>query len=94
MSTWPASSAKGRRRVRHYREVRGVVEGLHKRGLLPGKQPGIRAQVVDRQTAELVNDFVVANGPCSTHVLNAVLPTFTYSLPFARHVVDHMKPGG
>ena len=64
--------------------------GFEKADLLPGKEPGIRAQLIDVRTAELMNDFVIAPGPHSTHVLNAVSPAFTSSLPFAEHIVDEM----
>jgi hypothetical protein len=33
-------------------------------------------------------DFVVEHGSRSLHVLNAVSPAFTCSIPFARHVAD------
>lgn len=79
-------------RTGFYREADGLGRGLQKGDLLPGKEPGIRAQLVDTRTAELLNDFVIEAGPRSTHVLNAVSPAFTSSLPFAEYVVDQMKP--
>ena len=75
-----------------FREADGLGVGLEKGDLLAGKEPGIRAQLVDTLTAELLNDFVVERGPRSTHVLNAVSPAFTSSLPFSEYVVDLMKP--
>lgn len=48
---------------------------------------GIRAQLLNTQTNELVQDFVVEHGPNSTHILNAVSPAFTCSFAFAKHVV-------
>lgn len=77
-----------------FRDAEQLGNGLQKGDLLPGKDPGIRAQLVDTRTAELVNDFVVEPGPCSTHVLNAVSPAFTSSAPFAEFVVDRMKLEG
>lgn len=74
-----------------YREARGLAVGFKAADLSPGKQPGIRAQLVQTRTAELINDFVVEPGVNSTHVLNAVSPAFTSSFPFAAHVVDGMK---
>jgi L-2-hydroxyglutarate oxidase LhgO len=74
-----------------YREAVGLVEGLERRDLLPGKEPGIRAQLVNTGTAELLNDFVIVPGTQSTHVLNAVSPAFTSSMPFADYVVSAMK---
>lgn len=74
-----------------YREAQGLAIGLDAADLQPGKEAGIRAQLVHARTAELLNDFVVETGPKSTHVLNAVSPAFTSSLPFAEHVVNLMK---
>ena len=73
------------------REAEGLVTGLVKEDLIAGKSPGIRAQLVDTRSAELLNDFVIEPGPRSTHVLNAVSPAFTSSIPFAEHVVGLMK---
>lgn len=76
-----------------YREAGGLVVGLDQQDLKEGKEPGIRAQLVDTRTAELLNDFVVEAGPRSTHILNAVSPAFTSSLSFAEYIVDTMKVG-
>jgi L-2-hydroxyglutarate oxidase len=74
-----------------FREARGLAVGFEAADLLPGKEPGIRAQLVQTKTAELVNDFVIESGVKSTHILNAVSPAFTSSLPFAEHVVSKIK---
>ena len=73
-----------------YREAEGLAVGLELGDLLPGKEPGIRAQLVDTRKSELLSDFVIEPGPRSTHVLNAVSPAFTSSAPFAEYVVDMM----
>ena len=78
-------------RLGFFREAAGLVAGLQASDLIVGRSPGIRAQLVDIKSAELLNDFVVEPGPRSTHVLNAVSPAFTSSLPFAEHAVDLMK---
>ncbi len=78
-------------RTGFFREAEALGVGFEKADLLPGKEPGIRAQLIDIRTAELVSDFVIESGPRSTHVLNAVSPAFTASLPFAEHVVDKME---
>lgn len=82
-----------RSRTGFFREAEKLVAGLAKEDLIAGKSPGIRAQLVDTHTAELVNDFVVEHRPQSTHVLNAVSPAFTASLPFAEYVVGQMERG-
>ena len=80
-------------RAGFFGEADGLAVGLDQEDLQPGKEAGIRAQLVDTRTAELMNDFVIEAGPRSTHVLNAVSPAFTSSLPFAEYVVDTMKMG-
>ena len=70
------------------REAKGLAVGFEPGDLLTGKEPGIRAQLVDTRTAELLSDFVIEPGLRSTHVLNAVSPAFTASAPFAEYVVD------
>ncbi|MEP6889880.1 MAG: L-2-hydroxyglutarate oxidase [Nitrospirota bacterium] len=74
-----------------YREAEGLAVGFEPGDLLPGKEPGIRAQLVDTMKAELLSDFVIEPGLRSTHVLNAVSPAFTSSAPFADHVVSLME---
>jgi L-2-hydroxyglutarate oxidase LhgO len=54
-------------------------------------QPGIRAQLLHKKTLELVQDFVVEGDRHSLHVLNAVSPAFTCSIPFAAFVVDEIS---
>jgi L-2-hydroxyglutarate oxidase len=51
-------------------------------------RPGIRAQLLNTQTRELVMDFLLEHAENSTHVLNAVSPAFTSAFSFARHIVD------
>lgn len=53
-------------------------------------RPGMRAQLLDLRTRKLEMDFVVQGDKKSTHVLNAVSPGFTCSLPFASWVCDQI----
>jgi L-2-hydroxyglutarate oxidase LhgO len=48
--------------------------------------PGIRSQIVDTRTGELVSDFLIEGDKDSTHVLNAVSPGWTSSIPFGAYV--------
>lgn len=52
-------------------------------------KPGIRAQLLNKKTLELVQDFVVEGDKQSVHVLNAVSPAFTSSFSFARWIVEN-----
>ena len=64
--------------------VRDIDKAKYKRW----GRPGIRAQLIDIRDRKLEMDFVVEGDSKSLHVLNAVSPAFTCSLPFARHVCD------
>ena len=54
------------------------------------KPPGIRAQLVHLPSGTLVQDFKVISYKNSTHILNAVSPGWTCSLPFGRYIVDQI----
>lgn len=53
--------------------------------------PGIRAQLVNIKNKKLEMDFVIEGDDRSMHILNAVSPGFTCSIPFSRHVVDEIN---
>jgi L-2-hydroxyglutarate oxidase LhgO len=52
------------------------------------KKPGMRAQLVDLNTGKFEMDYVVRKHNNQVHVLNAVSPGWTSSLPFARWIVS------
>ena len=52
-------------------------------------RPGIRAQLLNTKTMELVQDFVVEGDRSSTHILNAVSPAFTGSFPFTKWIIEN-----
>jgi L-2-hydroxyglutarate oxidase LhgO len=54
------------------------------------KPPGIRAQLVHLPSGKLEQDFVVNRIANSTHVLNAVSPGWTSSLPFGRFIANQL----
>jgi L-2-hydroxyglutarate oxidase LhgO len=54
------------------------------------KSPGIRGQLINRQNGELLQDFLIEHSENSTHVLNAVSPGWTASIPFGRHVAQQV----
>jgi L-2-hydroxyglutarate oxidase LhgO len=66
-----------------------MVKEIDVKGFNQWSKPGIRAQLLNVKTNELVMDFVVEGDEVSTHVLNAVSPAFTGSMPFAKWVVKH-----
>jgi L-2-hydroxyglutarate oxidase LhgO len=68
----------------------GMVSDLDPRQYTHWGKPGIRAQLLDIRTRQLVTDFHVEGDDRSMHVLNAVSPAFTSSIPFAAYVVDRI----
>ena len=68
-----------------------LVKGLGPASFGSYGRPGIRAQLLDKRTRKLVMDFHIEGDESSTHVLNAVSPAWTCSVPFAQHVCDTMK---
>jgi (S)-2-hydroxyglutarate dehydrogenase len=67
-----------------------LAEGVVERNYYKWGRPGIRAQLLDITKKKLEMDFVLEGDNRSMHVLNAVSPAFTCSLPFASHVCDHI----
>jgi L-2-hydroxyglutarate oxidase len=68
--------------------VRPMVKELDDGAFTKWAKPGIRAQLLHKKSKMLVQDFVVEGDDKTVHVLNAVSPAFTSSLPFGRHVVE------
>lgn len=52
------------------------------------KRPGIRGQLIDSRSGELVQDFLVEHSENSTHILNAVSPGWTAGIPFGRSIAQ------
>ncbi|NPD46749.1 L-2-hydroxyglutarate oxidase [Lentimicrobium sp. S6] len=51
-------------------------------------EPGMRAQLLNTKTKELLQDFVIEGNKKSVHILNAVSPALTASFPFADYIVE------
>ncbi len=66
-----------------------LTKNMNHKGYTSWSTPGIRAQLLDTKTLELVQDFVVEGDENSVHVLNAVSPAFTSSIPFTNWVVEN-----
>ena len=66
-----------------------MVKEIDTKGFNKWSKPGIRAQLLNTNTLELLQDFVVEGDNNTIHVLNAVSPAFTSSFPFAEWVVEN-----
>jgi len=65
-----------------------LVREIDTAGFSEWSRPGIRAQLLNTKTRELVQDFVVEGDRGSTHILNAVSPAFTGSFPFTKWIIE------
>ncbi len=68
--------------------ARDMVQDIDPEGFTEFTKPGIRAQLLNTKTRQLVQDFLVEGDGTSWHILNAVSPAYTCSLAFAEYVVD------
>ncbi len=67
-----------------------LAEGVEPKHYRTWGQPGLRAQLMDLRTRKLEMDFMIEGDARSLHILNAVSPAFTCSLPFARYVCNQI----
>jgi L-2-hydroxyglutarate oxidase len=80
---------KSFRKEEFVKAARQLVPAAHKKDFVPS-YTGIRAQLVSSD-GDLVGDPMVEHGPHSTHVLNAVSPGLTSSLPFGEYVSEMVR---
>jgi len=65
-----------------------LVTGLTKKDLVVSKKNGIRPQLIDKTTGDLVMDLKIEETENTLHILNAISPAFTASFSFAELVVS------
>lgn len=68
--------------------AQNMVQAIDPKGFTMFTEPGIRAQLLDKKSLSLVQDFVIEADDKSVHVLNAVSPAFTCSWPMSKYIVD------
>jgi L-2-hydroxyglutarate oxidase len=71
-------------------QARALVPSVDQKDFTKRGRPGVRAQLFHLPTKSLEMDFVVADGPGSTHVLNAVSPAWTSALAVGQHIVTNI----
>ncbi|MBN2213611.1 MAG: L-2-hydroxyglutarate oxidase [Bacteroidales bacterium] len=69
-------------------QATSLVKQINQKGFTDWTRPGIRAQLLHKNTLELLDDFVIEGDDNSTHILNAVSPAFTCGFTFAELVVN------
>ena len=65
-----------------------LAEGVGIKSFKKWGEPGIRAQLLNIRDKKLEMDFVTEGDERSLHILNAVSPAFTSTLPFADFACD------
>ena len=73
-----------------FNQAQKLLPGITRKDVEDSSKWGIRPQLVNWNTKELVTDFVLLREENSVHVLNAVSPAFTCSMAFAPYVVDNV----
>jgi len=74
-----------------FRDAARLVKELDPADMAPSTKVGIRPQLVDWETKQLVMDFLVIADSRSLHVLNPISPAFTSSMDLARNIVkEHL----
>jgi (S)-2-hydroxyglutarate dehydrogenase len=71
-----------------HRDAARLVRAYDPRLFGPADKVGIRPQLVDWRTKELVMDFLVEAKDGSVHVMNPISPAFTSSMELARRLVQ------
>ncbi|MGR9115420.1 MAG: NAD(P)/FAD-dependent oxidoreductase [Gammaproteobacteria bacterium] len=68
-----------------------LVTGIKNDHYTTWGKPGIRAQLLDTRNRKLEMDFKMEGDDRSFHVLNAVSPAFTCSIPFSEYTFQQIR---
>ena len=75
-----------------HRDAAKLVKSYDRSLFVAAAKVGIRPQLVDWRTKELVMDFLVLAKDASVHVMNPISPAFTSSMELARAIVaEHFR---
>lgn len=74
-------------------EIKKIIKNVEVKDLVYYEEKtGIRSQIFDNKSQNLINDFVVKKfNNNQLHVLNAVSPAFTASFAFADYLISEMQ---
>ncbi len=76
---------------RFFEDARRLVRELEPADVVPSPKAGIRPQLIDLRSHELVMDFILERDQESLHVLNSISPAFTSSLAFATMLAGELR---
>ena len=72
-----------------YNDAKKLVKELKQEWIIRTPKVGIRPQLINVRTKELMLDFLIEKQNHAVHILNAISPAFTSSMAFAKYVVEH-----
>ena len=72
------------------KEARKIIPSIKDNDIVASDKVGIRSQLYDKKTKQLVDDFICESTESSTHVLNAVSPAFSSSFELADLILDKL----
>ncbi|MBI9080187.1 MAG: L-2-hydroxyglutarate oxidase [Pseudodesulfovibrio sp.] len=71
-----------------FNDAKKLVKHIMPRDVMSCPKVGIRPQLINTKTNELVMDFVIEKHENTVHILNSISPAFTSSMYFAELVVN------
>ena len=71
--------------------AQNLIPAVKAEHLLSSNKVGIRAQLLNKKTHQLVMDFMVEHRKNSTHILNAISPAFTSAFSFSEYVINNIN---
>lgn len=77
-----------------FNDAKKLVKELAPEDIMQSPKVGIRPQLINLDTKELVMDFLIEKGENSLHVLNSISPAFTSSMSFAKLIADQLEENG
>ena len=69
-----------------YKDANKLVKNFKLESMEKTKKIGIRPQLIDKNTFELVDDFKIIRHNSIVHILNAISPAFTCSFGLAEYI--------
>ena len=72
------------------KEAKKLIPSIKSNDIVASDKVGIRSQLYDKNTKQLVDDFICESAESSTHVLNAVSPAFSSSFELADLILDRL----
>ena len=78
-------------RLKFTKEAQRLIPEVQASEIHKSTKVGIRSQLLDRSTNQLVMDFLYQRNGDQHHILNGVSPGFTCAFPFADYVVSQME---